>query len=566
MTLIDPNPLLTLAIVLVAGVVCGQIARRMHLPAVTGQIIVGVLLGPWAFSIFEHAAIEELRPITHFALGLIGVAVGNHLHVRRLRNAFRRLSLLVVAESLITPILVFGVLIVLPGTTWTLGILLATIAISTAPATIIAIVKETRSKGIFVRTLLPAVALNNITCIALFELAFIAAKSGFDPTAGHSLFDILSAPFRQLVWAAILGGASGTALIGITWRVIRPDRLATASVIAILLTAGLADYLGLSSLLSCMFLGVTLANLTPERDEIGHGVFANFETAIFAAFFTLAGMELDFRYLVPGGLLALGMVVARGAGKIVAGNIAMRLAGATERIQKYLGMALIPQAGVAIGLILLVQSDPAFAPIRDLFLAVALSAVTLSEILGPILTRFALKRSGDYGKDRARLIDFLHEENITTSLDAETKEEAIERLIDLMIQSHHITVDREALLQSVLTREDMGSTCVGEGLAIPHGDLKEGESILGVMGISNRGLDFESPDGMSIHCMVLLATPPAARNRHLEVLASLARAIGSDPNIQRQLFSAKSPAHAYEILHAEEFEDYNYFLDDEVTL
>ncbi|HUU45189.1 MAG TPA: PTS sugar transporter subunit IIA [Acidobacteriota bacterium] len=563
--LVDPNPLLTLAIVLVAGVASGAIARRVHLPAVTGQIVVGILLGPWAFSVFEHAAIEELQPVTHFALGLIGVMVGNHLHLRRLRNAFRRLTLLVIAESLITPLLVFLVVFVFPQSSWTLALLLATLAISTAPATIIAIIKETRSKGVFVRTLMPAVALNNIACIALFELAFVAAKTSFDPTVGHSLLGILIAPFRELLAAAVLGGTAGAALIGATWRIVRPDRLATVSMIAILFTAGLADYLGISALLSCMFLGVALANFTPEREEIGHGVFVNFETAIFAAFFTLAGMALDFRYLVPGGLLAVGMVIARGAGKVIAGRVAMQLAGATERIRKYLGLALVPQAGVAVGLILLVQGDPAFEPIRNLFLAVGLSAVTLSEIIGPILTRHALQRSGDFGKDRARLIDFLHEENITTDLEALTKEEAIERLTDLMIQSHHVRVDRDVLLRSILEREREGSTCVGGGLAIPHGALDEGASIVGVMGISRPGLRFETPDGIPVHCMVLLATPHSERNRHLEVLASLARAIVADPNIQLQLFNAKSPAHAYEILHAEEFEDYNYFLDEDVA-
>jgi mannitol/fructose-specific phosphotransferase system IIA component (Ntr-type) len=324
----------------------------------------------------------------------------------------------------------------------------------------------------------------------------------------------------------------------------------------------MADYLGASPLLSCMFLGVALANLTPQREEIGHGVFANFESAIFAAFFTLAGMELDFRYLIPGGLLALVLVVARGARKMIAARTAMRMAGATERIQKYLGMALIPQAGVTVGLILLVQNDSAFLPIRDLFLAVGLSAVTLSEIVGPLLTRYALRHSGDFGKDRARLIDFIHEENISTDLDADTKEIAIAQMVDLLIESRHLNIDRERFLSAVLERERDGSTCVGGGLAIPHGELEGGDAIVGVMGISRRGLNFPTPDGIPIHCMVLLATPHSERNRHLEVLASLARAVGSDPNIQLQLFNSKTPAHAYEVLHAEDLEDYNYFLEE----
>ena len=107
------------------------------------------------------------------------------------------------------------------------------------------------------------------------------------------------------------------------------------------------------------------------------------------------------------------------------------------------------------------------------------------------------------------------------------------------------------------------STCIGDGLAIPHGILEEGDDIIGAMAISAEGLSFDTPDGRPIHCMVLLATPPSKRDHHLEVLAALARAIGSDRHIQKQFYSAHSPAHVCEILHAEEeSEDFNYFLDD----
>jgi mannitol/fructose-specific phosphotransferase system IIA component (Ntr-type) len=345
---------------------------------------------------------------------------------------------------------------------------------------------------------------------------------------------------------------------------VRSDRLATASMLAILITAGLAEATGISTLLACMFLGITLANLTPDKDEIGHSVFGDFESAILAAFFTLAGLELDFSYVVPGGALALLVVGARFAGKLGAGWLSMRLAGATDRVRRFLGLALVPQAGVAVGLMILVTEDPVFAPIRDLFLAVGLTTVTINELVGPILTRLALGRSGDLGKDRARLIDFLHEENIETDLRAETCEGAIVELTDLLIRSHHLRVDRETLLRSILEREQAASTAVGGGLAIPHGILENGSSMVGVMGISRRGLRCATPDGQPVHCMVLLATPPSRREQHLEVLAALARSIGGDRNLQQQLFHARSPAHAYEVLHAEEeSEDFNYFLDDE---
>ena len=121
------------------------------------------------------------------------------------------------------------------------------------------------------------------------------------------------------------------------------------SLIAILLTTGLTEWLGLSVLLACLSFGVTLANVTPDKDEIGHGVFDSFESAIFAVFFTVAGMELRFDTLAVGGLLALLGFGGRAVGKSLAGYLSMKLAGATSRLRRWIGIALVPQAGLAVG-------------------------------------------------------------------------------------------------------------------------------------------------------------------------------------------------------------------------
>jgi fructose PTS system EIIBC or EIIC component len=558
------NPLLTLAVVLVAGVVSGLLARRAGLPAVTGQILVGVVHGP-VTGLFGHDVARAMQPVTVFALGLMAVAVGGHLHVRRLRNAKKRLGLLVLCEATITPALVFGAVLTVPGTPWVLALLLATLAVSTAPATLLAVAKEGRAKGVFVKTLLAGVALDNIAAIALFELAHVIGQATLDPTLGHTALDVALRPFRTVLLSALLGVVVGGLLVLVTRRVVRSDRVATLSMIAILGTVGVATEVpAISALLACLFLGVALANLTPEREEIGHKVFENFEGAIFAVFFTLAGMELDFGFLAKGGLLALAVFAARIVAKLLAASLAMRWAGAPRALRRWLGVALVPQAGLAVGLMLLVTDDPVFGSLARLFLAVVLTLVTLNELVGPPLTRWALARSGELGMDRARLIDFLHEQNITTDLRADTLDEAIERLVDLLIASHELVVDRGKLLASVREREAQASTMLGEGLAIPHAELEAGDQIVGVMGISREGLPFDTPDGVPIHCIILLATPPTQRTRHLEVLAAFARAIGVDRAVRQRLFHARSPAHAYHLLHAgEAAAGFNVFLEEE---
>lgn len=576
----SPGPILTLALVLVIGLIFGRLSKAMGLPSITGQIVAGFLMCEDVLHVFGVEEIEALAPITDFALGLIGVAVGSHFQIKRLRNAWKRLAILLLFEASLVPLLVMGALYFFGEKAsmgsaghsgiWLIAPLLAALAVSTAPATIVALVKETHSKGVFVKTLVAAVALNNLACIALFELAheFVDAELAPNTTGSLPWLDLVMAPMEQLVYSALLGGTIGLALILWTRRIHRSDRLATFSMVAILLTSGLGDWLQVSPLLASLFLGVTLANVTPDKDEIGHAVFANFEIAIYSAFFVIAGLHLDLDVVKTALFLSLLVLGARFLGKYGAARISMKLAGATRRVRQYLGLALIPQAGVAIGLIIIVVEDPLFASteemrhLRGLFVAIGLSSVLFNEIIGPITTRYALEKSGDTGQDRARLIDFLHEENIITDLEAQTKEEAIAKLVDLLIASQHLTTDRETLLQSVLERERDFSTCLGSGLAIPHGALDGGDQILGVMGISREGLEFETPDGLPVHCMILLATPENQRNRHLEVLAAFARAIGRDPSVQNILYHAKTPAHAYELLHAEETADFNYFLED----
>jgi mannitol/fructose-specific phosphotransferase system IIA component (Ntr-type)/NhaP-type Na+/H+ or K+/H+ antiporter len=556
------DPLLILATVLLTGMTLGWLATRVHLPSVTGQIIAGLVIGQAGLGLFDEQAVAGLQPLTHLALAWIGAVLGAHLNLRRLRNAGKRLGLLCLCESVLTPALVFSALALLTDVRPAVAALFAAVAISTAPATVLAIVRESRARGVFVKTLLAGVALGSVACILLFELARSVVRVEFDLGASFSAA-ILVGPLGSLAMAACLG--SGLAVLAhlFTTRVVRPDRLAATGTITLLLAFGLATWLDTSPLLACLFLGFVQSNLSPAHEGLLDRIFGDFEPVILCVFFTVAGMALTLERFADAGLVAAVFFAARAAGKLLSPRVAMTLAGVPDRVRRNLGLALLPQAGLAVGLVLLIQDDPVFAEISQLFTATVLSVVTVNEIIGPVLTRIALVRSGEAGMDRPRLVDFLQEENIVTDLRGRTKEEAIERLTDVLIRSHHLSqVDPQALRRSILEREAEVSTCLGGGLAVPHGELPEGLPMVGVMGLSREGLLFETPDDRPIHCMVLLATPRGERDRHLEVLAALARTLATDPSLQQQLYNARSPAHAYDVLHGEETEDFNYFLED----
>jgi mannitol/fructose-specific phosphotransferase system IIA component (Ntr-type)/Kef-type K+ transport system membrane component KefB len=556
----DAGPLLTLAVVLLVGMLSGHLAKRCHLPGITGQILAGLAIGKIGLDLFGDQALHALQPLTHFALGLMAVTVGAHLNLRRLRNAGKRLFVLLLLEATVTPVLVFLGMKLLGRQSFDLAALFATCAIATAPATVVAVVAESRAKGVFVKTLIAAVALNNMACIFLFEVAraFSTAHTG-----AQEWNDALADPARQLLIAIGIGGLLAAGMEVIARYVVSPSRLATAAVLSLVLTSGTAAYLGVSPLLACLFLGFVQTNITRTRDKLVDTIFEDFQPAILAVFFTLAGMHLSFEHAAVTGALSVVLFGTRMGGKYLAARWAMQIARAPGVVRKNLGLALVPQAGVAVALVILIQDDPAFADVAETFAGVVLTVVTANEILGPIFLRMALNHSGESNMDRVRLMDFLQEENIVTDFQAQTKHEAIEKLVDLMISSHHLHVDRREILESVLQRESQGSTCLGGGLAVPHGILPGGMPMVGVLGISRDGLDFETPDGHPVHCMVLLGTSAQERDRHLQVLTALARTVGMDTNFQEVLFNAKSPAHASLVLHGEESVGFNYFLEDD---
>jgi PTS system fructose-specific IIC component len=221
---------------------------------------------------------------------------------------------------------------------------------------------------------------------------------------------------------------------------------------------------------------------------------------------------------------------------------------------------------VAVGLILFVQADERFSDVAAIVTTVGLAALAINQLVGPSGARFALSRAGESGKDLPRLLDFLDEHHISVNVTGDTKSDVIRSLAaQLYTTKVKPSASQEDFVQKVLEREEEESTCLAEGLMIPHAILDEGQDITGILGISSRGLDLNARDGQPVHAVLLLATPQTDRKRHLEVLAAFARIITSDVNLREQLYHARSAAHAYDVLHADEAEDINYFLEDAMT-
>ncbi|WP_168433062.1 PTS sugar transporter subunit IIA [Pontiella sulfatireligans] len=554
------SPFLVVGILILAGFAGGWVAKLLKLPHVTGNIFGGVVVGPACLGLIgTHEQLHDLQPLSTFAMSLVAVSIGGHLSYRRIHNSLRRIisiSLLEVGCSVVTVMTAARLF----GMDWPTSCLLGAISASTAPATTIALIRESRAKGPFVKTLISAVALNNILCILLFVMMRTFVTSYFESgeTAGK-IDDALILSGYHLVGALALGLAAGWICKVLVSKPKFHDF--TTILLAIMLLDGLAAYLQLSPLLVNLFFGVFLGN-SSEVAERQLTTLVPLEPILYVCFFTLAGVSLHIDAMLAVGVLALIYFFARVLGKSIGAALGGLLGKCSRRIWQNMSFALYPQSGIAIGLVILLSND-AYIPaeIIQAVSAIILAGVTLAEIAGPFCTKAALARSGEAGRDRERLVEFLAEEFIVVNLKAADKWDAIRQLVAFMMRTHRVEhITQEELYQSVVNREKDMSTGMGRNIAIPHGHIEKGPEIQGVMAICRDGIDFDSPDGEPVKIIMLIITPEDKKDMHLKVLSSLSSMVRDDA-IRSRLIAAISPEDAMEVIESKEARDYNYFLD-----
>jgi len=376
---------------LIIGFIFGRLINIVKLPRVTGYLIAGIIFGPSLLNIFSENYLTQLDFIPQLALGIIALVIGAGLSfdlVKRLGSRFILITILQ-AVGAFSLVFLFLLLFKMP-----LGaaLPLAAIATATAPAATVAIIREYRAQGPLTETILSVVALDDALAIMLFGLVLTIDLKQLS-TFGETALQSLSASFVEILVALVIGVILGLA----AHFLIKIAKEVTDSLIIILgivlLGIGLASISHTSALMTNMFLGVTLINVSSKNRDI----VANLEKLtppIYCFFFVLAGANLNLKVFTTVGptMITWGIIFisARIIGKIVGAYVGGALSGASETIRKYLGLTLIPQAGVAIGLTLLITQDSSYFEFRSVILNITLIAVAFNEIVGPACTRFAL--------------------------------------------------------------------------------------------------------------------------------------------------------------------------------
>ena len=402
---------LSLSIALLSGLLLSRLAKKVQLPAVTAYLIAGVLIGPFVLGALNIPGIgitadqiEGFGIISDLALGFIAFAMGNEFRLSQLKKIGVQATVIGVFQAIFTTIIVDIVLIglhFLMPDKLSLGsaIVLASVATATAPAATLMVVKQYKAKGPVTDILLPVVALDDAVGLVVFAISFGVAKS--ISTGSVDVLSVVLEPVIEVVLSLGLG-----AVMGLLFNVCeqhfhsRSKRMAV-SVTFVMMTVAISSlsfhvgpvHVAFSSLLACMMLGTVFCNLCEVSEELMERA-DRWTTPILILFFVISGAEFELSVFTEGAVVIIGIVyiISRSIGKYYGAGISARMTKCEPNIVKYLGITLLPQAGVALGMASkAIELGADGAIVRN----ITLFAVLIYEIIGPYLTKQALTKAGD---------------------------------------------------------------------------------------------------------------------------------------------------------------------------
>ena len=384
----ETGVLLTLSIILFSGFIMTRMTNTLNMPKVSGYILAGILIGPCGLNFIPANMIEGMSFISDLALAFIAFGVGKFFKKEVLMRTGRKIMVITISEALAAGILVTLFLKSMFHLNWNFALMLGAIATATAPASTMMTINQYKAKGEFVDTLLQIVALDDVVCLLSFSI--VSAIVNGNAAGSLSINDIL-VPVAYNILVIGLGGFCGYFLSRLLIPARSRDNRLILAIAMLLGLSGICAAIDISPLLSCMVLGAFYINLTEDKKLFRQ--INSFTPPVMSIFFIVSGMKLDIRALSAVGAIGVFYFVIRIIGKYLGTYISCMVMKTSKEIRNYMGLALIPQAGVAIGLAFLAQRMLP-AETGNLLLTIILSSSVLYEVAGPVSARTALFLSG----------------------------------------------------------------------------------------------------------------------------------------------------------------------------
>lgn len=402
------SALTLLGTAMIVGFYMGRVAQRISLPSVVGYMIFGVILGPSILNLIDEPMIEDLSFLTEIALGFVAFTIGSELSLSSLKRLGSGIISIIFAESFGAFFLVVAAVYLLTRDL-PLSILFGSVAPASAPAGTVAVIQECKAKGTLTKALYAVVGFDDGLAIIIFGFGASFAKSLLIKEASGttaSVLPTLGTPMVEIGLSLVMGGIIGFLFCKLVLKLQKSRDILIILFGVVLLTTGLSTHWHLSLILTNMMLGFVLVN--SRREALVQRVRApllEIMPLVYILFFCLAGANMKLSAIPALGSIGAVYILGRSAGKIGGARLGASFGRVEEKVKKYVGLGILSQAGVAIGLSLIVKQEfsqlnvqynlPHAATIAAIVLTTITSTCVFFEIIGPILTKFALKKAGE---------------------------------------------------------------------------------------------------------------------------------------------------------------------------
>ena len=461
------NLVLLFGLVILGGTIGARLFQKLYIPQVVGCIMVGVFLGD-CFNLITPKTIEVLKPFTMFALGLIGFMIGSELRSDVFKKYGRQFFVILFSQGVGAFLLVsVGASAVAwlvtrrLSTSISIGIVLGAIASATAPAATVNVLWEYKARGPLTAAVLAIVALDDALALLLYRAAATGARALMG-TGQKSVLASTAVLFGEIVGAILLGFLAGVVLYFLLKFVRADDKILGFSIALLMLVVGVSMIPDIDPILPAMTLGITMANLAPRESKSTFRLVEKFSPPIYVSFFVLAGAHMEFSRLTSWWMAVMiaVYVLCRAGGKVAGSWFGAKRSGAPAVVRKYLGICLLPQAGVAIGLAILAgqQFD---TELSHIIIMVVMTATFLMEIVGPMLVKVGVKKAGEVGLNITEE-DLIKTYTVADVMDTEPTSIAqdlpLEKILEVFSSSENVyypVVDAQSRIVGIITIPDI---------------------------------------------------------------------------------------------------------------